>query len=273
MGKTIDNLAESGKRMARGIGRGMKYVAVPVAVAAALGLAACGDDSHTRTDPKNEAPTADLGRNFVNPMSRQVTYLLTGTDEEDGNNVTILAKFNGENSWTEYPNGQAVNKTIKEGTNTAYLKVKDSEGVESKVVSKSFVSPTEAEAEAIITSYLNERLTDIVEYAAEDIFNPSFGNSFTIDFNVLHWDQTLSGGSGNSRETPIEYVSKNENLNQKLSEKDLVANGDGDFGSEGIGFANLYIVGLPKEEMTGRLDWFFENCILPDYTSVPDYCK
>ena len=198
-----------------------------------------------KADPYvNQIPTASLGMDFGDGLSGKVTYLVAGTDS-DGTITEARARFNG-GAWEIYSNGTSFQKDIAPGANSLEAYAVDDKGAQSLIVTREFVSPTEAEARERIDSELQKR--GYVEnfsgtpgtFYKDALFSTGYGN-LTGDYLLFR---------SNGAASVIEYVSDTDNLTIKLNEKGMLDQG---------GNPNRYFLKLPLNEVIRRFNTWADN--------------
>ena len=198
-----------------------------------------------KADPYvNQIPTASLGMDFGDGLSGKVAYLVSGTDS-DGTITEARARFNG-GAWEIYSNGTSFQKDIAPGTNSLESYAVDDKGAQSLIVTREFVSPTEAEARERIDSELQKRgyVENFSGTPGTFYKDASWGGGFgsaVVDYLLFR---------GNGGGSAIEYVSDTDNLTIKLNEKSILDQG---------GDPNLYLAKVPLSEVTSRFNAWADN--------------
>ncbi len=214
-------------------------------LASALGLVAllaCSDGGKITglppPPPANKAPQTELSYQFGN--DGKVTYTFSGTDS-DGSIKYISVRINGGTP-QNISNGSSKLVDIVEGTNTVNAIAYDDKDLADPTPAEySFVSPTESQAETIISGYLAIQSSSYKKFERDAMLSLGASDVFPVDFLITKSDNTNA---------VINYVDHKEDLTKESANQRLLAL---------FGIPNLYLVRLPEAEIKSRLDSFRKN--------------
>ena len=185
-----------------------------------------GNDSGDDSGYENQAPEAiGEGELSFNSLTGEATYSVHFNDP-DGSIADIHPALygGGGNSYTSVSSSAGSVEVTTNPVAGEYHQIcasaEDDEGAMSEeVCSEAFYVPTEAEARERVDEVLADLSSTHVEYWFDDILQLSDGATNTYPDTLVLYSE-----GGSNKEAAIEYVGENDDLADKLEERDLIVN-------------------------------------------------
>ncbi len=206
-----------------------------------FGASSCSDDPTSppsRVEPKNKAPDTEIFHEFGN--EGEVKYTFSGSDPDGSINYIVVRINKGSSSNVD--NNSSMLVDIIKGNNSVEATAYDNKALaDSTPAEYSFVSPTESQADSIISEYLGRHSSSYENFEENVLLSLGASEGFYVDFLITKDDGTNAA---------INYIGYEKDLEEELNNQEML---------NMFGIPSLYIVKVPGQEIKSRLDAFRNN--------------